>query len=265
MSEATSSLPLYVNGDRDLGQVSLDQSPPQSNPTRHILSGYDLNTTSIRADNEIPPGVDYEPLQQPRYLRDIPTEVPVSSTQPRPCSHSASEYVQFQNASQLNHTPRAANNYAPQNGKDNGLKVKHTEHYTSSQAGEPASWWWWWEILAMILSIACMCILVVLLTKINNLPLQSWWLPIEPNSLVAVLTTVAKTSMMVPAASCISQLKWRHFMVQPRRLVDLQLFDGASRGPWGSGLLLWSLSFRVRTFRRNRIRLGNTYRTRNRC
>ncbi|XXG94969.1 hypothetical protein Hte_001228 [Hypoxylon texense] len=91
-----------------------------------------------------------------------------------------------------------------------------------------------------------MCTLVTLLTKMDNLPLQSWWLPIEPNSLVAALTTIAKASMMVPTASCIGQLKWRHFMTQPRRLIDLQLFDDASRGPWGSAVLLWSLCFRAR-------------------
>ncbi|KAI1081460.1 hypothetical protein F5B20DRAFT_65613 [Whalleya microplaca] len=52
--------------------------------------------------------------------------------------------------------------------------------------------------------------------------------------------------MLVPVASCISQLKWSHFSLYPRRLVDLQLFDSASRGPWGSAVFLWNLCFRVR-------------------
>ncbi|KAI1105522.1 hypothetical protein F4804DRAFT_341127 [Jackrogersella minutella] len=112
--------------------------------------------------------------------------------------------------------------------------------------GEPISWWWWWEILAIILSITCICGLGVLLAKIDDAPLQSWSLPIQPNSLVAALITVAKASMMLVVASCIGQLKWRHFAVHSRRLVDLQLFDNASRGPWGSAILLWTLCFRVR-------------------
>ncbi|CAJ2499690.1 Uu.00g025430.m01.CDS01 [Anthostomella pinea] len=91
-----------------------------------------------------------------------------------------------------------------------------------------------------------MTLLVVLLAKIDNRPLESWSLPIQPNSLIAVLTTVAKAAMMVPAASCISQLKWRHFTMRARRLVDLQLFDDASRGPWGSVIIIWSLPFRAR-------------------
>ncbi|KAI1414724.1 hypothetical protein F5Y13DRAFT_158200 [Hypoxylon sp. FL1857] len=78
----------------------------------------------------------------------------------------------------------------------------------------------------------------------DGLPLQAWRLPIQPNSLVAALVTVAKASMMVSVASCINQLKWRHFALHSRKLMDLQLFDNASRGPWGSALLLWTLSLR---------------------
>lgn len=106
------------------------------------------------------------------------------------------------------------------------------------------TWWWWWEIMAMVLSFACMCAIVVLLTKIDNIPLQSWWLPIQPNSLIAALTTIGKAALMVPAASCISQLKWRHFFLRPRGLADLELFDEASRGPWGSALLIARLCLR---------------------
>ncbi|KAI0842302.1 hypothetical protein F5Y06DRAFT_259489 [Hypoxylon sp. FL0890] len=133
-----------------------------------------------------------------------------------------------------------------QNGRSENSRANMQPKHPALKTNEPISWWWWWEILAIILSLACMCGLVVLLAKIDNLPLQSWWLPIEPNSLVAALITVAKASMMVAVASCIGQLKWRHFTIRPRTLADLQLFDNASRGPWGSALLLWSLSFRVR-------------------
>ncbi|OTA93616.1 hypothetical protein M434DRAFT_30752 [Hypoxylon sp. CO27-5] len=133
-----------------------------------------------------------------------------------------------------------------QNGRLEKFRAYFRRKRQTTKADEPISWWWWWEILAIILSLACMCGLVVLLAKIDNIPLQSWWLPIAPNSLVAALITVAKASMMMSVASCIGQLKWRHFTIHSRRLTDLQLFDNASRGPWGSAILLWSLSFRVR-------------------
>ncbi|KAK8005703.1 hypothetical protein PG990_011740 [Apiospora arundinis] len=111
----------------------------------------------------------------------------------------------------------------------------------ASEEKGPRAWWWWWEILAP----SCMIGLVVILANIDNIPLSRWWLPIQPNSLIAVLTTLAKSSMMLTVASCISQLKWGHYSRHPRNLVDLETFDDASRGPWGSATLLWLLSFRV--------------------
>ena len=89
-----------------------------------------------------------------------------------------------------------------------------------------------------------MCALVAVLLKMDGIPLNDWRHIIQPNSLIAILTTVAKTSLMVPAASCISQLKWHHYQ-KPRRLIELQVFDDASRGPWGSIVLIARL-FRSR-------------------
>ncbi|KAI0191885.1 hypothetical protein F4808DRAFT_476002 [Astrocystis sublimbata] len=114
-----------------------------------------------------------------------------------------------------------------------------------SRCPRTCSWWWWWEILAMLLSLASMGLLAYVLSKINGIPLEAWSLPIVPQSVIAILTTAGKTALLVPVASCISQLKWHHF-TKPRKLIDLQLFDGASRGPWGSTLLVWHLAFRAR-------------------
>ncbi|GAP82843.1 hypothetical protein SAMD00023353_0103750 [Rosellinia necatrix] len=103
-------------------------------------------------------------------------------------------------------------------------------------------WWWWWEIMAMVICIASTAGLVALLKSIDNTPLRQWNLPIQPNSAVAFLTTISKVALLVPTASCISQLKWSHFTSAPRKLADLQLFDAASRGPWGSLAFLLQVS-----------------------
>lgn len=102
-------------------------------------------------------------------------------------------------------------------------------------------WWWWWEILALVICIGATVGLIVLLKSIDGIPLRQWLLFIQPNSTISILTTASKTAMLVPAASCLSQLKWRHFSRRPQRLTDLQLFDSASRGPWGSVLFLFQL------------------------
>ena len=113
---------------------------------------------------------------------------------------------------------------------------------------QPTSWWssWWWEIGSVALSLTCMALLVSMLLKSDGMELEKWDMPIQPNSLIAVLTTVAKTAMMVPVASCLSQLKWRHFTGgSTDSLYALQVFDDASRGPWGSFMLLLSRNMRI--------------------
>ncbi|KAF5493987.1 hypothetical protein CGCF413_v010401 [Colletotrichum fructicola] len=76
------------------------------------------------------------------------------------------------------------------------------------------------------------------LSKADENPLDAWPLAISPNTIVAVLTTVARTALLVPLGSSISQLKWRHLFLKARPLEHLQLFDSASRGPWGSILMI---------------------------
>ncbi|KAI0550936.1 hypothetical protein F4679DRAFT_572603 [Xylaria curta] len=123
----------------------------------------------------------------------------------------------------------------------------NTTHQKKPNMKLPVSWWWWWEIGATILSIASLVLLFILFFKSDSQPLQSWPLQIQPSFLVAFLATIAKKSMMVPVASCLSQLKWRHFMHRPRPLDQFQVIDDASRGPWGSLIFLMS-GFKIRAF-----------------
>ena len=62
--------------------------------------------------------------------------------------------------------------------------------------------------------------MIVILGYMDGRALRAWRMPIEPNSLVAVFTTLAKTALMIPVASAISQMKWLWFE-RPRRLADL--------------------------------------------
>ncbi|KAH7113907.1 hypothetical protein B0J11DRAFT_585100 [Dendryphion nanum] len=69
-----------------------------------------------------------------------------------------------------------------------------------------------------------------------------WTLPIQPNSLVAILSTIAKSSVLIPLAECIGQLKWTYFeRPAATRLDHMQAFDEASRGPWGAMIFLWKI------------------------
>jgi hypothetical protein len=49
-----------------------------------------------------------------------------------------------------------------------------------------------------------------------------------------------KTSILIPLASSIAQLKWAWFR-NKRNLVDVDTFDSALRGPLGAFLLIFRL------------------------
>ncbi|KAI4861157.1 hypothetical protein F4820DRAFT_465033 [Hypoxylon rubiginosum] len=51
---------------------------------------------------------------------------------------------------------------------------------------------------------------------------------------------MGKSSMMIPIASCLGQYKWWRLR-RPTQLRELQILDEASRGPWGSLVMLFDL------------------------
>lgn len=77
---------------------------------------------------------------------------------------------------------------------------------------------------------------VSILSKIDGLALDAWSLAIQPNALISIFTTLGKSSMMVAITACLGQLKWRHFYTGERLLRNMQVFDEASRGPWGASV-----------------------------
>jgi hypothetical protein len=107
---------------------------------------------------------------------------------------------------------------------------------------------WQWEFLAAGFSLVCVAVVIVVLAAYQEKPLSSWHFVynITPNTLVALLSTLSRTALIVPVASCISQLKWIHLVSSPRPLRELQVFDDASRGPWGSLELIWRMHFKTK-------------------
>lgn len=97
---------------------------------------------------------------------------------------------------------------------------------------------WSWELGSIFMSVICMCLIASILFYMDGKPTRTWKLPIQPNSLVAVFSTVAKSALLVPIAESIGQIKW-DFFKRSRPLIHMQTFDEASRGPWGAAVLLW--------------------------
>jgi hypothetical protein len=94
----------------------------------------------------------------------------------------------------------------------------------------------------------CFVAVVGVLISFDGKSLSTWdfVFNININTIIAVLSALSRTALLMPVASCISQLKWIHIIGASRRLYDIQMFDDASRGPWGSVVLIWNLHIKTK-------------------
>ncbi|KAK3312572.1 hypothetical protein B0H66DRAFT_633413 [Apodospora peruviana] len=137
-----------------------------------------------------------------------------------------------------------------------GALPDSTTHSTDSASGElPAAssrdstknhdpFWlsfWKWELAALFLACGLLVAIGIILAVYTGQPTPRWPLGVNINSLVAILTTMLRALLMVFVAEVISQLKWGWFN-QPQRLRDLHRYDSASRGVWGSVLIIFRKS-----------------------
>ncbi|KAK5724997.1 hypothetical protein LTR17_013383 [Elasticomyces elasticus] len=107
---------------------------------------------------------------------------------------------------------------------------------------------WWAELLAASFSLACIIVQAGLLRMLDDEPFGTWRLirtDINPNTLISILATLNRSSLLLYVTQGIAQLKWPYFQRQSHRLSDLQIFDDASRGPLGSLYLLWSVNIKA--------------------
>ncbi|KIV83869.1 hypothetical protein PV11_05858 [Exophiala sideris] len=106
--------------------------------------------------------------------------------------------------------------------------------------------WWMPEIIASFLSIISLLSIVIVLIVyegkgIDDLNLPNW---LTLNGLVATLSTFNRVCLMIPVSSALSQEAWLWFSKAAQdpkvssRLRDLERSDRASRGVWGSMVLL---------------------------
>ncbi|KAK1847774.1 hypothetical protein CCHR01_09616 [Colletotrichum chrysophilum] len=98
---------------------------------------------------------------------------------------------------------------------------------------------WRWEALALVLAVASVVTMIVIPALYHEAPEAEWPFSININTVIALLTTLMRATMLVAVAEVIGQMKWRFFDDQQRPLSDLQRFDHASRGVLGSVKIIW--------------------------
>jgi len=120
--------------------------------------------------------------------------------------------------------------------------ARHLEHEDEKPHATPSlRFGWWWELGAMLVSVTSTSFILAVLVFMNNKSLESWKLPIQISSLIAVFSTFAKSALLVALSDGLSQLKWHHFERRARTMDHLQYFHDASKGPWGSFIFFWKM------------------------
>ncbi|KAJ5062649.1 hypothetical protein J3E74DRAFT_472889 [Bipolaris maydis] len=95
---------------------------------------------------------------------------------------------------------------------------------------------WLFEIISVTTSAVCIGAIIGLLYHVNNKSLNVW---APALTVITILSKVASAALILPISEAIGQLKWTWFYGKKSRdAFDFEIFDKASRGVWGSIMLL---------------------------
>jgi hypothetical protein len=99
---------------------------------------------------------------------------------------------------------------------------------------------WLFEIISFCAALAVFAGVVTILAIYNGRPNPLWTGGITLNTVISVASVLFRVGLMVPVASCISQMTWIWLAKDRRPLYDVVRFDQASRSLYGSFQLLFS-------------------------
>lgn len=104
-------------------------------------------------------------------------------------------------------------------------------------------WWNTWtpEFLCGALVGFSLIAICALLWETNGKPRPKWAFGISVNVLLSLFVVCLKAGIYLPVSEGISELKWQSMRSGPRRLYEMEQYDSASRGAWGSLRFLFYL------------------------
>lgn len=89
---------------------------------------------------------------------------------------------------------------------------------------------WSIELTSWAVSAICMGIIIGILCFLRDERLSKFPFGL---TLITVLAKVAAATLIIPTSEAIGQLKWIWFSGNSKEMFDFEIFDKASRGPWG--------------------------------
>lgn len=110
---------------------------------------------------------------------------------------------------------------------------------------------WLFELFAWILCAIGLAAIAAILAVTEGKPVPDWSiertgtkLTVTINSVIALFSTLVKSTLLIPVVASLHQLKWMWFK-EERPLAHITAFESAGKGPLGSLMLIWTLRGRA--------------------
>ncbi|KAF2789282.1 hypothetical protein K505DRAFT_215529, partial [Melanomma pulvis-pyrius CBS 109.77] len=99
---------------------------------------------------------------------------------------------------------------------------------------------WLLEIIGWLVSATCMAVVVGVLVILKDDAIPKLPLGLNLNTCISILSKVAFISLILPVSKALGLLEWSWLQDSnaKKKLWDFEIFDNASRGNWGSLLLI---------------------------
>ncbi|KZM28520.1 uncharacterized protein EKO05_0005935 [Ascochyta rabiei] len=225
-------------------------SPVPTSPTTTIQTS--SNRSSVWPIPEPPPEIQHQeprrptlhffPTQRPRtQLEGLPTlqiphfneKTPINPNDPGlGITHGLPKPPSIEVTSPINERPDASFNIAQR------IEEKLWRYSASGSTLKR----WFLEILSWLFSAVCMGAVIGVLIYLEGESLSKWTLEekthLTLNTYISILSKMAGAALILPVSEALGQLKWSWFLEHSKQMWDFEIFDNASRGPWGSMLLL---------------------------
>ena len=104
--------------------------------------------------------------------------------------------------------------------------------------------YWSWEIVSLLFALALLIATIAIPAHYNDKVLKRWPYDISLNTIIAILSTFMRASMMLVVTELVGQMGWQSLR-NPRPVSDLHHFDNASRGIIGALKLFWNVPPRL--------------------
>jgi hypothetical protein len=92
---------------------------------------------------------------------------------------------------------------------------------------------WCWEIFTWALGTLAVALMLLIFGIFRNKPYDYWHSSVQMATVIAALSQLAQSALIVSVSACIGQSKWTRLRKR-QNTIEVERYDEASRGPGGS-------------------------------